>query len=80
MLGYIYVYSNSMFPKNIINIQFSTDNSDEFSNMINKNYIDPIEILFIQPTVNIELTQYYLQLELIDYKKQITSMIYLSNI
>ena len=69
MLGYIYVYTNPMFPKNIINIQFSTDNTDEFSNIINKNYIDPIEIVFIQPTVKIELTQYYLQFDLLDYKK-----------
>ena len=69
MLGFIYVYTNSMFPNNIISIQFSTYNIDQFKNIINKNYIDPIDILFIQPTVNIELLQYHLELQLSNYKK-----------
>lgn len=69
MLGFIYVYTNVMFPNNIINIQYSTYNIDDFSNIININYIEPIDILFIQPTINIELTQHLLELQLSTYNK-----------
>ena len=69
MLGFIYVYTNILFPNNIINIQYSTYNTDKFSNIINKNYIEPIYILFIQPTVNLDLTKSVLELELSNYRK-----------
>ena len=57
MLGYIYVFTNKMFPENIYNIQFSQSNINDFSKQMNHNYIETIDIVFTQPTVDLEQIQ-----------------------
>ena len=37
MLGYIYVFTNKVFPNDILNIQISFLDKDQFSDELNKH-------------------------------------------
>ena len=68
MLGYIYVFTNKIFPENIFNIQYSISDPELFTIEFNKYYLDPINVLLIQPTVDLNKSQDYLNNELFEYK------------
>lgn len=72
MLGYIYVFTNKVFPNDILNIQVSFFDKEQFSDELNKHYLDPIKIVIQQPTVNILDAKDYLQdiLKKYRYKKE----------
>ena len=68
MLGYIYVFTNKLFPNNMLNIQISRFDKSTFSRELNKHYLDPIKIIIQQPTANIIEAEKYLSNILNKYK------------
>lgn len=52
MLGYIYVYTNIIYPSDQYCIIPSNKPLDEFINITNKKYESPINLFFYRPSLN----------------------------
>ena len=68
MLGFIYIFTNPMFPENTLYIIDSYLEETQFIKQTNLNYIQPIKLLHKQPSNNILDTITRLDIKLKNYQ------------